>query len=481
MRAITTFCSAVLLAVVTLVAPPVQAEELTWQPCGTGQQCAWLTVPIDHGNPGLGTIELRIVRILARGPKPQGALVVNPGGPGSSGADFVRLFALSVPDQIREQFDLVGFDPRGVGQSSPIRCLSDANLARLLRTDSTPRTLAQQQRWMRETATFGPGCRADQPALAPYLDTQQTVADMDLLRAALGAERLNFLGYSYGTLLGARFAEAFPDRVGRFVLDGAVDPALDLMETSRGQARGFQRAIRRFADDCARRAECRLGRSSAQVLQRINTLLRNLDSRPIPTSGPTTLVQSEAITGIVTALYSTQTWPVLGQAITQAQAGDGTLLQRLAYLGNDQVGPQEFSSNLVSAFIATTCLDAPPPPGRIGLARAAQRWSANTAVPELSRTLAWGNAPCSNWFRRGAEPSQVTSSTTAPLLIIGTRYDPATPYQWSQVLNRALPTSSLLTYEGDGHTAFASGIDCVDITVTRYLLSGEAQTRTCTR
>jgi pimeloyl-ACP methyl ester carboxylesterase len=479
MRSLASIVAALVLVGAVHGAPVAQADELRWEACGTGQQCAWLTVPIDHQDPTLGTIDLRLVRIPARSGAPRGSLVVNPGGPGASGADFVRLFALSAPAILREQFDLVGFDPRGVGQSSPIRCSSDAQLARFLRTDSTPMTARDQRILMRRAAAFGPGCLADQPRLAPNLETQQTIQDMDQLRHALGEERLNFLGYSYGTLLGARFAEAYPDRVGRFVLDGAVDPALNLMEISRDQAQGFQQAIRRFAADCARRATCTLGEKPETVLRNINVLLRRLDDRPIRTTGATTLVQSEAISGIFTALYSTEVWPTLGQALAQARQGDGTLLQRLAYLGNDQIGPERFASNLVFAFIATGCLDSPAPPGRAGLAAAAKRWSAQASVPELSRALAWSNAACHTWFRHSPPIEQVSSTTTAPILIIGTRFDPATPYRWSTTLNRVLPTSSLLTFEGDGHTAFASGVRCVDEAVTNYLVTGISRDQTC--
>jgi len=478
-RGLASLAAGLVLVGVVHGAPAARADELRWEPCGTGQQCAWLTVPIDHQNPTLGTLDLRIVRIPARSNAPLGALVVNPGGPGASGADFIRLFALSAPEAVREQFDLVGFDPRGVGQSSPIRCFSDAQLAAFLRIDSTPTTLRAQQRLMRRAAAFSPGCRANQPELASNLASEQTVQDMEQLRRALGEERLNFLGYSYGTLLGARFAETFPDRVGRFVLDGAVDPALDLMAISRAQASGFQRAIRRFAADCARRSTCALGESPKSVLQNINSLLRRLDSRPIRTTGQTTLVQSEAISAVFTAMYSTELWPTLGQALAQARRGDGTLLQRLAYLGYDQIGPQRFASNMFFAFLATGCLDSPAPPGRAELAAAAKRWSAGNSVPELSRALAWSNAPCHFWFRHSAPQAQVTSTTTAPILIIGTRFDPATPYRWSQILNRALPTSTLVTFDGDGHTAFASGVQCVDDAVTNYLITGASSDQTC--
>lgn len=455
------------------------AERLAWEPCGVGQECAWLSVPLDHANPELGSIALKVVRIKARSDAPIGSLVVNPGGPGGSGADFIRGLALSLPSQIRNSFDLIGFDPRGVGQSQPIRCLPDAALARYLRTDSTPRTPAEQRTLMRRAAAFGPGCLSDQPDLARNMQTWQTVADIELLRSALDEDQLNFLGFSYGTELGGRYAQTYPDRVGRFVLDGAVDSSLDIMQVSKAQAAGFQRAISRFASDCASRPKCGLGSSRQAVLGNINHLLAELDRAPIPTKQTEPLVQSQALTGIITALYSPRAWSMLRKALVDARNGDGTRLQILGEIGNDQIGPEEFASNLLSAFIATTCLDSPAAPGRVGLARAAREWSQGTAVPELSRLLAWSNAPCTRWFQPGPTPTALSSTTTAPILVIGTRFDPATPYEWSVQMRSALPTSALVTFEGDGHTAFASGVRCVDDAVTQYLLDGAAEDLTC--
>jgi pimeloyl-ACP methyl ester carboxylesterase len=470
----------VALALLGVTAPPAAASDaLTWQPCGAGQECAWLTVPLNHTDPEAGTIDLRVVRIKARSDRALGSLVVNPGGPGGSGGDFVRSLALSLPDEIRSSFDLVGFDPRGVGQSQPIQCLADRDLARYLRTDSTPRTLREQHTFMRQAAAFGPGCLRDQPTLARNMQTWQTIADMEILRAALGDEQLNFLGFSYGTMLGAGYAEAYPDRVGRLVLDGAVDPALDIMAISKAQARGFQLAITRFASDCASRPNCGLGSTRQSVLHSINTLLAGLDRKPIPTQQALPLVQAQALTGIITALYSPSAWSMLRRALVEARKGDGTRLQLLAEIGNDQIGPEKFASNLFSAFIATTCLDSPAAPGRAGLASAAREWSRGTAVPELSRLLAWSNAPCTRWFQPGATPRAISSTTSAPILVIGTRFDPATPYVWSVRMSAALPTSALVTFEGDGHTAFAGGVRCVDDAVTSYLLTGTAKNLTC--
>lgn len=451
---------------------PVQAETLVWQPCGTGQECSWLTVPVDHANPTAGTVQLRLLRIPARGGAPMGSLVINPGGPGASGVTYLRSLALSLPSTIRDAYDLIGFDPRGTGESAPVRCMTDANLGRYVRLDSTSRRPADQRRFMQAAARFSPGCLARSPELAPQMQTDQTVQDMDLLRQALGTQTLDFLGFSYGTVLGARYAERYPASVGRFVLDGAVQTSLDVMQISQQQATAFQQAVRRFAADCARSRTCQLGSSTPAVLRSINHLLAQLDSHSIPTTSTFPLVKAQAIGGIITSLYSPQTWPLLRRALVDARRGDGTRLQQLAYFGNDQIGPARFASNLYFAFLATTCLDSPAPPGRIGLARAADRWARGASVPDISRALAWSNAPCTTWFRHGPEPTSITSATEAPILIIGTRFDPATPYAWSRWLHRQLPTSTLLTLNADGHTGFLTGSACVDDAVTQYLLTG---------
>jgi pimeloyl-ACP methyl ester carboxylesterase len=469
------------LAPAAVALPPSPQASLDWQPCGVEQFCAWVDVPIDYQAPDSGTIALRVIRIPARSPEPSGAIVVNPGGPGAPAVEFTRSFAQTIPDDIRRAFDIVGFDTRGTGDSSPLRCVTNTFLGRYLRLDSTPTTTRQQQTWLKASARWSAGCRRDQPLLAAHMSTTNIVRDLESIREALGQPQLNFIGFSYGTQMGARYAQAFPDRVGRFILDGAVDPRLDAMEISRGQAAGFQLAIRRFADRCVRTPSCTLGRSRGAVITAINTLLANVERAPIPTTRGRTLVEAEALTGIVTAMYAPSSWPSLWQALAQAIRGNGSALQRLADAGNGQYGPNDFSGNFLGPFLATTCLDLPRPPKRGGLASAAKAWSKGASVPRVSALLAWSNAPCTEWFQVGDRPKPVSSTTRAPILIIGTTFDPATPYQWSRDLHKQLTTSTLLTLVGDGHTAFGSGSACIDAAATAYLLTGNPPTLTrCT-
>jgi pimeloyl-ACP methyl ester carboxylesterase len=450
-------------------------QALTWAPCADGLQCTWLTVPLDYADPAGTTIRLRVSRALATGAPAarQGSLVVNPGGPGASGVDFASYVATGIAPQVATQFDVVGFDPRGVGQSAPITCLTGPETNTWLRTDGSPDTLAEQRRLMSLAAGLAQGCLTRSPQIARHIGSDQTVRDMDILRQALGDERLNFLGYSYGTYLGTLYAERFPATVGRFVLDGALDPSLGIMQISQGQSDGFQVAMTRFARDCATRRTCPWAGSANSVLRGINDLLASIDRRPLPARDARDLVQAEALGALFYSMYSPLIWPSLRFALRQAVKGDGTGLQTIADFAADRTGPDEFGSNMASAFPAIACWDTPAAPGLVGLRAAANRWARGARVPEMARAMSWGNAPCSQWFGHSDRvPAPAATSTTAPILVVGTTFDPATPYAWAQALSRQLPTSTLLTFRGDGHTAYGAGSRCVDTAVDAYLLTG---------
>jgi len=450
-------------------------QVLAWTPCDSDLVCAWLAVPLDYAKPAGDTIRIRVAKYLATGPAAsrQGSIVINPGGPGGSGVDFTSYVATAIAGDVAEQFDFVGFDPRGVGQSAPITCLTGHQTTVWLATDGSPNSAAEEKQLMKLAGGIPRGCLAKSPALARHVGTENTVRDMDILREVLGDARLNWLGYSYGTYLGTLYAEAFPDRVGRMVLDGALDPSLDAMEVSRGQSRGFQTAMTRFAADCARRSSCAFAGGTGAVLKGINGLLAGLDESPMPTSSTRVLTQAEALTALFYPMYSTQLWPTLRQALTEATHNDGSGMLGIADYANDRTGPNTYGSNTTSAFYAISCWDIPAPPGADGLRAAATRWSAHAKVPEMAVAMAWGNAPCSQWFGHSARaPKPASTTTTAPILVVGTTYDPATPYWWAAALSKQLPTSTLLTYRGDGHTAYGSGSRCIDSAVGGYLLAG---------
>lgn len=454
---------------------PFYTQRLDWSRCDEGLECSWLTVPLDYSNPAGTTIRLRISRMKASGPAAsrQGSLVVNPGGPGASGLDFPAYVAAGIAPEIATEFDIVGFDTRGVGRSVPVTCMTGRQTTIWLRADGSPDTLAEQRRLMSLAARLAQGCLEKSPAIARHLGSAETVRDMDILRQAIGDERLNFLGYSYGTFLGTLYAEQFPANVGRFVLDGALDPSLDIMQVSKGQSDGFQLAMTRFARNCASLRSCPWSGSASKVLRGINTILAKVDRRPMPTESGRDLVQAEALGALFYAMYSPTLWPVLRQALGQAKIGDGYGLQSIADYAVERTGPNSYATNMASAFPAIACWDAPAAPGIAGLRAAAAAWSQGARVPDMARAMSWGNAPCAQWFgHSGRVPAPASTTTAAPILVIGTTYDPATPYEWSKALNRQLPTSTLLTFRGDGHTAFGGSSRCIDDAVTRYVLTG---------
>jgi pimeloyl-ACP methyl ester carboxylesterase len=452
------------------------AQTLAWSSCEDGLDCTWLTVPLDYTDPAGARITLRVNKAPARGgtSQRQGTLVVNPGGPGASGLDFTAYTARSIAPKVNAAFDVVGFDPRGVGKSAPVTCVTGRQTTVLLQTDGTPRTAAQRKRLMDMAATLGRGCLKRTPNLARHVGTENTVRDMDILRAALGESKLNWLGFSYGTFLGTLYLEKFPDRVGRFVLDGALDPANNIMQISRGQSRGFQVAMTRFAADCAKRATCAFKGGTKGVIGGINAMLARLDTKPMPTDDPRRrLTQADALSALFYSMYSPVIWPSLRISLKQATRNNGTGLQTIADISSRRTGPNTYADNSMSAFYAISCWDVPPPPGEKGLAAAAALWSKGAPIPEMAKSMSWGNAPCTSWYGHSARlPAPATSTTTAPIVVVGTIYDPATPYPWAVALSKQLPTSTLLTYKGDGHTAYGSGSSCINKALENYLLTG---------
>ncbi len=451
-----------------------RTQDLAWAACGSGTWCTRVAVPLKYSDPGGAQITLALRAVGPRAPDgTRPALLVNPGGPGSSATEYVPSFAGQLSRPVRDLYDVVGVDPRGVEDSTAVTCLTGRQTTRWLRTDPSPDTPSETATLLRRARDIGPGCLRLSPTVARHVGSAETVQDMDIVRSVLGQNLLHWFGFSYGTQLGARYAESFPSRVGRMVLDGAVDPSLDAMQLSRGQSQGFQTAITRFADDCSRRPTCTIGSTTQQVIDRINALLARVDRTPLPTGRDAPLVQAEAITALFFSMYSIDLWPLLEDALAAADRGDGAGLAQLAALATDQIGPNAYGSNATSAFLAIGCWDYPAPPGRNGLAEAARQWSRDAVVPDLARAMSWGNAPCSTWFGHAADaPAPVTSTTTAGILVLGTRFDPATPYAWARNLSAQLPTSRLLTYVGDGHTAYGEESECVQRIVDTYLVSG---------
>lgn len=456
------------------------SQDLSWANCYGGAECAWLTVPRSYSRPGGATIRVRVVRLPAEDPSARiGSLVVNPGGPGASGVDLALSMPYRSSGDLLAAYDIVGFDPRGVDRTTPVTCLSDRLTDRWLSADNTPDSPAEERALAGIAQRMADSCRGP---LLRHVGSRDTVRDMDILREALGDGRLNYLGYSYGTYLGGLYADLFPDRVGRMVLDAAVDPRLDVMELSRGQSDGFQQSLRRFADDCARRAACSLGDSRARALRTINSLLLRLDRAPLAGGGDRRLTESLAITALIGSTYDAPAgWASLRRALTRALDGDGTALLAIADSFTGRLPSGRYASSMQASFIAIGCWDSPAPPGLRGLRRHAAAFAEGTRLPEIARSMSWGNVPCTVWPEHTSESPGPVDAPGRTILVVGTTYDPATPVRWARSLARQLD-AALLVWDADGHAAYGRGSRCVDRHVEDYLLTGVTEARaTCSR
>jgi pimeloyl-ACP methyl ester carboxylesterase len=456
-------------------------QKLGWGTCkdlGSDFQCASMKVPLDYAHPNPATdIKLAVARKKATGPGARiGSLLVNPGGPGASAIDYAQYVASSIgfPAPVRARYDIVAVDPRGVGRSEPIECLTNRQMDTYTATDVTPDDQTEINKLVTEDKTFAQGCERRSGKLLGHVTTVDSARDMDILRALLGDTKLNYIGKSYGTSLGATYAGLFPKRVGRLVLDGAMDPSVSSLESSRAQAGGFEVAFAAFAKDCVARTDCPLGtKSVADAGSRLDRLLTRLDATPLRTGTSRRLTEALGTTGVIAAMYDQGTWPLLRSALAQAQQGDGSGLLRLSdsYYERDTQGHY---ANLMYANAAVNCSDLSP---AFSDPASVQRSlpSFEKASPHFGRNIAWSSLVCGYWpVGASAKPHRIQAQGAAPILVVGTTRDPATPYAWARSLASQLSSGVLLTYNGDGHTAYSRGSDCIDTAVNRYLLQNAA-------
>lgn len=457
---------------------PFYEQTIDWEVCGS-LDCATLTVPVDYADPGGETIELALNRRPADDLGNRlGALAVNPGGPGAPGTGYVEQSALAFRAPLLERYDLVGFDPRGTGASAPVDCVSDEGLDTLRALDPDPDTDGEVELLADSYEQFFAGCVQNSGPVVGHVTTVETARDLDVLRAALGQSELDYFGASYGTKLGATYAELFAPRVGRFVLDGAVDVSLDARELSLGQAGGFETALRAYVQDCldTQGAECFLGASLEEGLATIAGVVEAADAQPLSTNRDgRELTAGLAFYGIITPLYNRDYWDLLTQALQMALDGDGTMLLFLsdAYASRD---PSGYADNSSEAILAINCLDDP---FSVAPARVPAEYPAfEEASPTFGRIFAWGLVGCRGIQVEASEPPPtVRGRGAAPILVTGTTRDPATPYAWAVALADQLESAVLLTRDGDGHTAYNQGSACADAAIEAYLLEGFVPSR----
>ncbi|MEG3631816.1 alpha/beta hydrolase [Streptomyces poriticola] len=443
-------------------------------PDGDTWQCATMKAPLDWDDPEGDTIGIALIRAQSSGGENRriGSLIFNFGGPGGSGVTTLPAFGQDYAT-LRTRYDLVSFDPRGVGRSAPVRCLDDRQLDRYFQQDATPDDAAERSELVDHTEEFNAACETHSARILPHVRTTDTARDMDLMRQVLGDDKLYYFGISYGTELGGVYAHLFPKRVGRAVFDAVVDPTQTPEEGSLGQAQGFQLALDNYAEHCTSQVEeCPVGDSPQDVEDRIARLLSDLERRPIPGIFPRELTQTAATGGIAQSLYSQDFWEYLTEGLEQAYDGDGTILMALSDALNGRNENGEYS-NVAAANVAINCADDKP---RYDTEDVEQRLpDFRAASPVFGDYLAWSLLSCTDWPVAGAaDHPDVHAPGAPPILVVGTTGDPATPYEGTQKMVQALGegVGVELTYRGEGHGAYTSGNRCVQEAVDGYLLDG---------
>jgi pimeloyl-ACP methyl ester carboxylesterase len=443
-----------------------QDQVISWASCESDYECATVAVPLDHLNPSDQIIEIALIR--KAGTENLTPLLINPGGPGASGFDYVRdNYETLGTEDLRSNFQLVGFDPRGVGRSAPVTCNDEKVKDQVYYEDSGfPLGSDDDFSFSKDLLErFAASCQETGFDVA-YFNTQQSARDMDLIRAALGVEKLDYLGFSYGTELGATYIALFPKRVGKFVLDGAVDPTLSSAQGTVNQVAGFDKAFRSYLKDCLASADCPFTGTVEQALKKVGELLVKLETSQLPTQYDRDAGLTVALYGIIAALYTEQSWPYLTQAFQEAFDGDGSTLLLLADFYNDKDPNGGYLSNISEANVAINCADERVGPEEF----ASLREDVLTASSVFGKYFGYPELGCLGWpeGKSMIELDYSVALATGPL-VVGTTGDPATPYQQAVSLAKLLSGATLLTYEGEGHTAYGSS-DCVNKYVEDYLL-----------
>ena len=433
-----------------------------------------MAVPIDYKKLSTGTFEIALLKYEARTSKKLGSLIVNPGGPGGSGVDYAYAAEYIFSPAILDRYDIVGFDPRGVSRSAPIRCLTDKELDANNNSDSKPDNDAEFQQILQDTKKYVEKCKEENKHLTSY-STANVARDLDILRHALGDKQLNYMGKSYGTYLGTLYAQFFPEKVGRVVLDGAVDPSISNFQQTLTQAVGFDQAFNSFAADCNKRKNCTLPKDKDAAVAEMQTLFSKATNKPFPTKkSGRTLSESMMVLGTASAMYDNQTgWPQLRRAIAEAQKGYGDTFLKLAdeYTGRQNDG--SYPDNEFDSGAVIDCLDFNEPRS-VKQIRSDANVFADKA-PLFGPYLAYGGVTC-KFFNQDSEITIEPLSTASPVIVIGTTGDPATPYEWAEGLSKLLTNSRLISLTGEGHTGQGQGNACIDDQIDDFYLTGKAPT-----
>lgn len=458
------------------------SQTIDWQLCPDPDAlqdlqvyCGSFETPADWDSPQDGSLRLAAALVPAKASNPIGSIIFNPGGPGSAAVDWL----VGSPDyvgteELRTNFNIATIDPRGVGQSEPkIDCLTDQETDDYLYGQSnfaigTPEERADSRKSL---GFFAQSCLEHTGPNLEFVDTVSAAKDLDLFRSLIGDEKINYLGFSYGTMLGVTYADLYPQRVGRMVLDGAINPKRADSQQQLGQVTGFDQALRSYLADCLAGQDCPFSGTVDQAMSRIAKFLRGLETKPLPTDDGRQLTVWSAVTGLIMPLYGKDWWPSLSEAFFAAFEGNGSVLIGLADLYNDRESGKtpKYSSNILEANIAISCLDARSPADDEAMAK--QNEAVLAASKVFGRYWLDGALTCEQWpFPLRAHQGDYRAEGAETILVVGTTRDPATPYQQAVELAKLISNARLLTFEGDGHTAYGRTSDCVDSHVDDFFI-----------
>ncbi|MGO1354249.1 MAG: alpha/beta hydrolase [Brachybacterium tyrofermentans] len=448
-------------------------QDIEWDDCegvvAEGLECGILTVPLAWDDPGGTDIDLAVARIPGSG-QVTGSLVFNPGGPGVSGVNYMESAPYMISPEVLGTYDLVSFDPRGVGRSEGVQCLTDEETDEYRAVKGQPVSAESSRLYEEWGARIAASCEENSGEVLPYLDTYSSARDMDVLRSSLGSEQLDYLGYSYGSYLGSSYADLYPDRVGHFVLDGAIDPTLTMDEFVAGQSEGFEKAADVFLQDCLDTAQqCPLKGDVAEAKKQLNAFFAAADESPVDSGDPERpLTGSLARSAVLALMYSDELWPTGREALTAAMNGDGSQLLEMDDRSAERQLDGSYRTSSAFSMTAVNCLDHP----RV----ADEEWAAQETARIAEEFPTFGSNiakdDCAQWPQAPVrEPAPISAEGAAPIVVIGTTGDPATPYAWSTALAEQLDSGVHLTWEGNGHTAYGRSGGCIEEQVDAYLLA----------
>jgi pimeloyl-ACP methyl ester carboxylesterase len=446
------------------------AGKIAWTSCGGGFQCGTVQVPLDYAHPSAGTIDIALNRKPATIPAQRiGSLLINPGGPGASGIDWIAASAPAFAI-LNRKFDLVGFDPRGIGRSAPVRCLNGPSMDTFVALDGVLDDSQEKAAAIQADKDFAAGCGQLSGRVLPFVDTASAAKDMDVMRAALGDDTLTYLGFSYGTYLGEWYAHLFPTHIRAIVLDAVLDPSLSADDLNISQAASFDQNLKAFLADCnAHKAvapKCAFAQSGDPA-SKLDAMMQRFDTTPLAV-GNRLLTRALAQTAVAQELYDQSTWPDLALGLTQADQGHGTLLMGFAdsYLKRHTDGTYD---NEIEANYAVNCLDHPALTDISAYDKLGPAYAQASSF--FGPSFQYSNLPCAYWpAKPTGHAGPLTANGAPPILLVGGTNDPATPYAWAVAAHKQLAGSILVTRNGNGHGSYGVSI-CATIAEINYLLN----------